>query len=92
MRLHNSSADLFVPDGLDVSAALARTTHPAISAHQDDIAPAARALESTAATPMRRCKRVRLIEQRKAAYVGEYSCQVQLGFTSAPRVPEPLSA
>jgi hypothetical protein len=37
MRFHNSSADLFVPDGLDVPAALARTTHLAISAHQDDI-------------------------------------------------------
>jgi LmbE family N-acetylglucosaminyl deacetylase len=28
-------------------------------------------------------QKVRLIEQRKAAYVGEYACQVQLGFTSA---------
>ncbi len=28
-------------------------------------------------------QRVRLIEQRKAAYVGEYACQIQLGFTSA---------
>jgi LmbE family N-acetylglucosaminyl deacetylase len=28
-------------------------------------------------------QRVRLTEQRKAAYVGEYACQVQLGFTSA---------
>ena len=28
-------------------------------------------------------QRVRLVEQRKAAYVGEYACQIQLGFTSA---------
>src|SRR5262245_42361807 len=28
-------------------------------------------------------QRVRLIEQRKAEYVGEYACQIQLGFTSA---------
>ncbi len=28
-------------------------------------------------------QRVRLIEQRKAAFVGEYACQIQLGFTSA---------
>jgi LmbE family N-acetylglucosaminyl deacetylase len=28
-------------------------------------------------------QRVRLIEQRKAAYVGDYACQIQLGFTSA---------
>jgi LmbE family N-acetylglucosaminyl deacetylase len=30
-------ADLFVPDGLPVPAALARTTHLAIGAHQDDL-------------------------------------------------------
>src|SRR4051812_27496532 len=28
-------------------------------------------------------QRVRLMEQRKAAYVGEYACQIQLGFSSA---------
>ena len=28
-------------------------------------------------------QKVRLMEQRKAAYVGEYACQIQLGFTSA---------
>jgi LmbE family N-acetylglucosaminyl deacetylase len=28
-------------------------------------------------------QQVRLVEQRKAAYVGEYACQIQLGFTSA---------
>jgi len=28
-------------------------------------------------------QRVRLGEQRKAAYVGEYACQIQLGFTSS---------
>jgi LmbE family N-acetylglucosaminyl deacetylase len=27
-------------------------------------------------------QKVRLVEQRKAAYVGEYACQIQLGFTS----------
>src|ERR1044071_687877 len=27
-------------------------------------------------------QKVRLHEQRKAAYVGEYACQIQLGFTS----------
>jgi len=26
---------------------------------------------------------VRVLEQRKAAYVGEYACQIQLGFTSS---------
>ena len=28
-------------------------------------------------------QKVRLMEQRKAAYVGEYACQIQLGFSSA---------
>jgi LmbE family N-acetylglucosaminyl deacetylase len=28
-------------------------------------------------------QQVRLVEQRKAAYVGEYACQIQLGFTSS---------
>jgi LmbE family N-acetylglucosaminyl deacetylase len=28
-------------------------------------------------------QKVRLVEQRKAAYVGEYACQIQLGFSSA---------
>src|SRR5579864_8586191 len=109
MRFHNWSADLFVPDGLDVPAALARTTHLAISAHQDDIeimayhgiaqcfgsrdrwftgvvvtngagSPRAGIYGSYTDAEM---QKVRLIEQRKAAYVGEYACQLQLGFTSA---------
>ena len=37
MKLHNPNADIFVPDGTDITAALARTTHLAASAHQDDI-------------------------------------------------------
>src|ERR1700748_2625890 len=28
-------------------------------------------------------QKVRLLEQRKAAYVGDYACQIQLGFSSA---------
>ena len=37
MQFHNPGADLFVPDGVAPDAALARTTHLCISAHQDDI-------------------------------------------------------
>ncbi len=37
MRFHMDTADFFVPDGLPEEQALARTTHLAISAHQDDI-------------------------------------------------------
>jgi len=37
MELHNSGAEVYVPDGTAVDAALARTTHLAVAAHQDDI-------------------------------------------------------
>jgi LmbE family N-acetylglucosaminyl deacetylase len=37
MQLHNSGAEIYVPDGSAAHAALARTTHLAVSAHQDDI-------------------------------------------------------
>jgi LmbE family N-acetylglucosaminyl deacetylase len=109
MQLHNSSADLFVPDGLASDAALARTTHLAISAHQDDIEIMAYhgiaecfgrkekwftgvVATNGAGSPRsgiygastdEEMQKVRLVEQRKAAYVGEYACQIQLGFTSS---------
>jgi LmbE family N-acetylglucosaminyl deacetylase len=37
MQFYNPDADLYVPDGTEPRAALARTTHLCISAHQDDI-------------------------------------------------------
>ncbi|MGC9396480.1 MAG: PIG-L deacetylase family protein [Anaerolineae bacterium] len=37
MNLHRETAEIFVPDGLPAEAALARTTHIAIGAHQDDL-------------------------------------------------------
>jgi LmbE family N-acetylglucosaminyl deacetylase len=37
MKLHRDTAEIFVPDGLPAGQALARTTHLAIAAHQDDI-------------------------------------------------------
>jgi LmbE family N-acetylglucosaminyl deacetylase len=37
MKLHLPTSEIFVPDGLSVEAALARTTHLCIAAHQDDI-------------------------------------------------------
>ena len=48
MKLHLSTAEIFVPDGLDVAAALARTTHLCVAAHQDDI-------EIMAAAPIIEC-------------------------------------
>jgi len=37
MKFRLPTAQLFIPDGIEESAALARTTHLAVSAHQDDI-------------------------------------------------------
>lgn len=37
MKLANASADCFVPDGVDLPSAVARTTHIGIGAHQDDL-------------------------------------------------------
>jgi len=37
MKLSLRAADLHVPDGIDAEAALSRTTHLAIGAHQDDL-------------------------------------------------------
>src|SRR5512143_2801996 len=37
MKFHLETAEIYVPDNLPVEEALARTTHLAISAHQDDI-------------------------------------------------------
>jgi LmbE family N-acetylglucosaminyl deacetylase len=109
MRFHNSGADLFVPDGTAPEAALARTTHLCISAHQDDIEIMAYhgiaecfgrrdrgftgvVVTNGAGSPRagiygqytdEEMQKVRLLEQRKAAYVGEYACQIQLGYTSS---------
>jgi LmbE family N-acetylglucosaminyl deacetylase len=108
MQFHNPNADLFVPDGADAEAALARTTHLCIAAHQDDIEIMAYhgiaecfgqrdrwftgvVVTNGSGSPRsgiygnysdEQMQKVRLIEQRKAAYVGEYSCQIQLGFSS----------
>jgi len=48
MKFNRDTAETFVPDGLPVEQALARTTHMAISAHQDD-------LEIMAAGPILEC-------------------------------------
>jgi LmbE family N-acetylglucosaminyl deacetylase len=48
MRFQLDTAEIFIPDGLAPEQALARTTHLAISAHQDD-------LEIMAAAPIIEC-------------------------------------
>jgi LmbE family N-acetylglucosaminyl deacetylase len=37
MRLRNATAEIYAPDGADAREALARTTHMAVVAHQDDV-------------------------------------------------------
>ena len=109
MNLPKADADILVPDGSAQPAALDRTTHLAIAAHQDDIE--IMAYHGIATCYARRDKwftgvvvtdgagsprtgvygdysdgemqRVRLFEQRKAALIGDYACQIQLGFSSA---------
>ncbi len=37
MKFHQESAEIFIPDGLSSEAALARSTHLGVGAHQDDL-------------------------------------------------------
>ena len=37
MKFHQDSAELFIPDGVEETAALSRVTHLGIGAHQDDL-------------------------------------------------------
>jgi LmbE family N-acetylglucosaminyl deacetylase len=109
LSLSRPDADVFVPDGTELGAALARTTHLAVGAHQDD-------LELMAAHGVMECFQkserwftgvvvtdgagsardfeyqdysnermmaVRKLEQRKAAFIGEYSAMLQLAHPSA---------
>jgi LmbE family N-acetylglucosaminyl deacetylase len=48
MQFFSETAELFIPDGLPAEGAMARTTHLAVSAHQDDI-------EIMAAEPILAC-------------------------------------
>ncbi len=109
MHFQNANADLFVPDGAEVEAGLARTTHLCVSAHQDDIEIMAYhgvaecfgrpdrwftgvVVTNGAGSPRagiygnfsdEEMQKVRIKEQRKAAFVGEYACQIQLGYPSS---------
>jgi LmbE family N-acetylglucosaminyl deacetylase len=104
MRLSRTDGDVFVPDGVPAEEALARTTHLAVGAHQDD-------LEFMALHGILECSdrqdrwfagvtvtdgsgsprigpfadhtdremcAVRIEEQREAARLGSYGCQIQL--------------
>jgi LmbE family N-acetylglucosaminyl deacetylase len=109
LSLSKPQADVFIPDGSEVGAALSRTTHLAIGAHQDDLEfMAAHGVVECFQNPARwftgvvvtdgggsardfeyrdytneQMMAVRQLEQRKAAFVGEYSAMLQLGHPSS---------
>lgn len=109
LSLAQSNADVFVPDGSEIGAALGRTTHLAVGAHQDDLEfMAAHGVVECFQNPTRwftgvvvtngggsardfeykdysdeRMMDVRQLEQRKAAFVGEYSAMLQLRHPSS---------
>ncbi len=110
MKFARSDADVFVPSNdLPAEAALARTTHLCVAAHQDDIEIMAYpgiaecfgrddrwfsgvVVTNGAGSPRSglygdfddmRMQTVRRREQRKAAFVGDYSVQIQLAHPSA---------
>ncbi len=109
MQLQNSGAEVYVPDGSAADAALARTTHLAVSAHQDDIEIMAyhgilecfgkpdKGFAGVTVTNGSGSPRdglyanytdaemqvVRRKEQKKAAFVGEYTAHVFLDYSSS---------
>jgi len=109
MELHNSGAEVYVPDGSPVSAALSRTTHLCVSAHQDDIETMAYhgilecfgrsdkgftgvTVTNGSGSPRdglyenytdEEMQVVRRKEQKKAAFIGEYSAHVFLDYPSS---------
>ncbi len=117
MELHNSSAEIYVADGSPVDAALARTTHLGVAAHQDDLEIMAyhgilecfgkpgKGFAGVTVTNGAGSPRdgiyanytddvmqvVRRKEQKKAAYVGEYSAHIFLDYSSSA-VKDPKNA
>jgi LmbE family N-acetylglucosaminyl deacetylase len=108
MTFHNPGSEIYVPDGGAPGQALARSTHIAIGAHQDDLEIMAYqgilecfgqkdkhftgvTVTNGAGSPRddlyaaysdEDMQKIRRVEQRKAAYVGEYSAQIFLDYTS----------
>ena len=109
MQFHNRGAGIYVPDGTAADMALARTTHLAVAAHQDDIEIMAYhgilecfgrddkhftgvTVTNGAGSPRDglyahytddQMQMVRRLEQKKAAFVGEFSAHVFLDYSSA---------
>jgi len=109
MRLKNSGAEFFIPDNKPIEDAIKRTTHMAISAHQDDIEFMAYdgilkcfgsnedwfyavVVTNGAGSPRsglyadytdEKMQEIRKMEQKKAAFVGEYGALSLLNYPSA---------
>jgi len=109
MQLKNPNAQLFIPDGLDPAAALARTTQMAVMAHQDDIPIGAMygvlqcfgkadawftgvTVTNGAGSPRddlyadftdEQMRVIRADEEKKAAFIGEYTACFLLDYPSA---------
>jgi LmbE family N-acetylglucosaminyl deacetylase len=109
MEFRNPGAQIYVPDGIAPEAALARTTHMAVGAHQDDIPIMAYdgvlrcfgerdqwflgvTVTDGAGSPRaglyadytdEEMKAVRAVEEKKAAFVGEYGAAIQLDYPSS---------
>lgn len=109
MKLQKQGAEIFIPDGAPVDEALKRTTHLAISAHQDDIEFMAYdgiiqcfgrddawftgiVVTDGKGSPRdglyagftdERMQQIRKLEQKKAAFVGEYAAQLLMDYGSA---------
>lgn len=109
MKLRNSGAEFYIPDGKPIDDAVHRTTHMAISAHQDDIEIMAGdgilkcfgrddawflavVVTDGAGSPRNgiyagysgeQMQAVRRLEQKKAAFVGEYGALALLNYSSS---------
>ncbi|MDX2343962.1 MAG: PIG-L family deacetylase [Acidimicrobiia bacterium] len=109
MKFTNPGAQIYIPDGVSATDALARTTHLAVGAHQDDIPIMAHdgilqcfgqdskwftgiTVTDGAGSPRSdlygdytnaQMREVRIVEEKKAAFVGEYSAAVLLDYPSA---------
>lgn len=109
MKFNQTNADFYVPDGTTPDAALQRTTHICVTAHQDDIEIMAYhgivecfglpdkwftgvVVTNGAGSPRAgiyndytdaQMQVVRRVEQRKAAFVGDYSAMIQLDYSSS---------
>lgn len=92
MKLHNPTAEIFVPDGVSLEIALSRITHVGIGAHPDDVEliglqgigicreQRTRGFAAIVATDGGAARRR---EQEQAARLGDYGLLIQLGYDSA---------